>query len=222
MRHSDREDFCLSIAAMATTYRQEVTKALYEGYWQGLKDLPLEAVRHAVIRALRESRFLPTVAELRELAGQTSGADRAIRVWDVVGLAVFRHGFYKSVDFDDPLTNATIRNLGGWRVFNVRMEEEDEKWLRKEFDRVYTSLARSGISEDMAGPLIGEHERNNRMQGFLSRVEAPKRIACGLPPFTGLLPSPAPEIKKAIERVGLLPAEPAELAGPDQRKPAGE
>jgi hypothetical protein len=189
MRNSDREDFCLTIAAMATTYRQEATKALYEGYWQGLKDLPLEAVRLAVTRALRESRFLPTVAELRELAGVVTPEDRCVQVWEVVRRAVYRFGYYTSVDFDDPLTNATIRNLGGWPALQERLEKDDDQWVRKDFDRIYASLARSGISEEMAAPLMGESERSKRLHGRQDLMREPERIACGLS-VVPVLPGP--------------------------------
>lgn len=204
MRDSDRKDFCLAIAAMAATYRQEATKALYEGYWQGLKDLLLEAVRHAVRRGLRKSKFLPTVAELRELAGVTTPEDRCVTVWAKVRQAVFSHGIYTSVDFDDPLTNATIRNMGGWPAFSVRMEEDEEKWVRRDFERIYASLARSGISEDMASPLIGTSEQSKQVWGRTDLMRGPKRIACGLPDLP-MLPIETPHT--LIEAVGLLPSE---------------
>lgn len=181
MTEADREEFSVVIAAVAATFRQEATEALYQGYWLGLSDLALDAVKNAAAKAIRQCRFMPTVVELRRLAGELSIEDRAARVWQAVRRAVLRHGYYGSVSFDDPLTNATIRSLGDWRMFCVRMEEEDEKWTRKEFERVYAALARAGVSQADAAPLIGEHERHNTMHGYLDYVTPPVVVSCGLP-----------------------------------------
>jgi hypothetical protein len=197
---TDGDGFRLAIACMAATFRQEATEALYLGYWYGLEDLTLDAVRRAVTRALRECKWLPSVAELRELAGVANPADRCVVAWEKVRRAVLSHGYYTSVDFDDPLTNATIRNMGGWPAFSVRCEEDDEQWVRKDFERIYTSLARGGISWEMAAPLIGVSDQSKRLYGWDDLIPEPERIACGLPALP-LLPKAEP-LTLAAEAAG--------------------
>jgi len=69
MTPADRPRFALLIAALVLPFRQDITEMLIEGYWLGLDDLPLADVERAVKRAARESKWMPSVAELRELAG---------------------------------------------------------------------------------------------------------------------------------------------------------
>lgn len=189
MLESDRKNFVTAIAAMAATFRQEGTEAIYEGYWVGLSDLDWPAVKLAVTRAIRECEFMPSAAELRKKAGAISPADRAIKAWDALNKAVTRYGYYDSVDFDDKLINATVRSMGGWMRLSERYKTDDEKWIRKDFERIYESLMRSGVSAEAIGPLLGFHEQNNRGR-YDDHVPTVKMIATGLPPhLPGLLPS---------------------------------
>lgn len=57
------------VQALAAVFRVDPTEALLTGYWLGLSDLPLPVVSAGVQRALRECQFMPSVAELRKLAG---------------------------------------------------------------------------------------------------------------------------------------------------------
>jgi len=144
------------VAGLCEAFNRTPTKATFEGYTIGLEDIPLPAIEGAVRRALRELRFMPTAAELRELAGDLSSSDRAVIAWDCV-LKHLHLGPYKHVSFvDDRIINATIRNMGGWPTFTSRFTDaESEKWLRKEFLDTYRSLHRAGVTGDMCAPLPG-------------------------------------------------------------------
>jgi hypothetical protein len=215
MNRADYPKFAIAISGMAATFRQEVTEAILTGYRMGLDDLPIESIERAVARALQDCRFMPSVAELRDLAGHLSPSDRAIRAWDVAVHANHLHGYYESVDFDDKVINATIRSMGGWERFCERFEEEDAKWIRKEFERLYASFCRSGLSPEAAGPLVGFCDRSNAGLGFFDHVKSPLLIECGLPPHPdGIVPllqdgnrqkQTDDLIQKAVDQVGLLP-----------------
>ena len=182
MQSMDRGEFLQVIAALAATFRQEASEALIEGYWLGLEDLDVRAVKGAAVQAMRTSKFMPAVAELRELAGVLSPADRAVLAWNAVERARALHGYYHSVDFDDPVINATIRTMGGWMAFEERFDSDDAKWIRQDFERTYAALCRSGIGPDLAAPLIGHFDRMNSFNGHLEAVKGPVAIACDLPP----------------------------------------
>lgn len=182
MKNSDRAQFGLAVSALAAVFRQEPTEALLEGYWMGLSDLELGSVQQAIARAMRSARFMPVVVELRELAGEMPPAVRAVKAWDAFGRGVAKHGVYASVDFDDAVINATVRNLGGWEVVLVQMEEEGNKWVRKDFERIYSALATSGISPDAGEPLIGIRDRTNCLHGHRQAIKPPAKVLTGLPP----------------------------------------
>ncbi len=185
MTENDRPRFLAMFNGLAATFSKEPSKPMLDGYWMGLADLPIEAVENACQRAIGTCKFMPVPVELRELAGVMAPADRAIKAWKAYSDAVAALGFYKSVDFDDPLINATVRNLGGWMELITRIDDEDhtDKWVRKEFERIYTSLMRSGISDEAARPLLGFHERSNVTHGYGDEVVPPVVVKTGLPPL---------------------------------------
>ncbi len=188
MDEKDKTEFATTINALTAQYRVEPNTAMLLGYWMGLSDLTLDAVNRAATEALRTSEFMPTVAKIRELAGVLNPTDRAVIAWRALSKAMVKHGYYDSIQFDDPVLNATIRNLGGWIEWAERSEREEEKWLRKDFDRIYISLCRTGVSDVEGGPLTGWHDRGNALTGHTEALKQPIRFLTGLP--AACLPAP--------------------------------
>jgi hypothetical protein len=178
MEKSQKPQFVQMILALAATFRTEATEPLYEGYWMGLGDLSLGRVKAAAVAAMHSQKFMPTVAELRELAGAhvPTPEERSTRAWMVVMDG--RVGYYDSVAFDDSVIHATIRAMGGWMRFWERLEEEGRKWLCREFEQTYVRLMATGFSVGESSHLVGFHEMNN---GRVTRYSSLKRIAVGLP-----------------------------------------
>lgn len=170
MQKNERAEFVLLIEALAAAFRAETTQAFLEGYWLGLEDLELKAVKHAVVSAMRQCKFLPSMAELRELAGMMVSADRALVAWAAFRKALNRHGYYDTVRFDDPILNATVRNLGGWIQVSVETEEmstrEFETFYRKKFEQIYAAFCRRGPRPDDMKPLMGFTEQENLRLGY--------------------------------------------------------
>lgn len=155
MRPSDIKAYRNAIAALCLTFGREATEELYDAYWMGVSDLTIEALQTAVATAIRSSKAFPRPVELRQFAGEQTNEQRAIAAWGDVLRAVPR-GPYKHIDFQDPLINATVRNLGGWPTFIGRFEdEESEKWVRLEFLKAYQSFASSGVNGEACLPLTG-------------------------------------------------------------------
>ena len=153
------KDFRTTIAALHKAFGVEATEASYDGYLMGLADLTIEELRRAVLLAIRERSVLPKPYDLRKLIGKSSSSeDRAVAAWNDVQRAL-RHGAYKTIDFQDKVCNAVIRNLGGWPNFCSRFSgAEEEKWVRQEFLKAYQSFAASGISTELAAPVPGLSE----------------------------------------------------------------
>lgn len=166
MQQDEHDAFAVLVEALAATFRIEVTEALLEGYWMALDDLPLAAVRDAACKAMRQCQHMPRGVELRQLAGEVSAETRAVKAWGEVMQKIAGSGSWMSPGFADPTITATVRNLGGWQHLCSLSKDELEKWVRKDFERVYRALAESGATEDQTRPLIGAHEQHNLAHGY--------------------------------------------------------
>lgn len=178
MTDSEREQFASVILALAATFRVESSEALLEGYWMALEDLEIGAVRAAVRSAIRSCERMPTGSELRRLTGEMTSDMRAVHAWGAVQRAIASKGAYVSVDFDDPVVNATVRNLGGWQKLCATSTDE-AKWVRKDFERIYDALCSTGVTTEQAKYLTGIAERQNAAAGY--EVQPPVRVMVGLP-----------------------------------------
>ena len=179
MNELDRRGFSNVMQLLAVTYDKEATVDLIEAYWAALKDLPLDDIKRSASQAMRRLEWMPKPAQLRKLAGDVEPDHRAAIAWEVVRKALNQHGTYRSVDFDDPVINATIRNLGGWIELGQKDSKDFDVWTRKEFERIYQAIYASGVTEEASAYLTGktEHENAGRYE-----VEPPVKVRLSLPP----------------------------------------
>jgi hypothetical protein len=152
----DRKEFAVSLLMLSDSLppRKELSDAAIEGYWLALKDLADGQIRGCIVRALRESKFLPAPSELRELAGSGKAA-AALVAWDAVRAAMRKHGYTTSVDFG-PVVNAVVRNMGGWIRLDDMPTAELDVWGKKEFERVYGLLSTQSAESLNGAPLVGQ------------------------------------------------------------------
>lgn len=162
---------------------RKATDTTYLAYELGLDGVPVDAIERATVAALRRpDKWMPSPGELRQLAGDTSHGDRAVLAFQTLKTHCSRVGAFRSVDFDDPLINATVRNLGGWQRACEMPESEFDTWYRKDFCAVYEMFCRTGASPEMVQHLAGESERHNRANGFLEAANKDLvKVATGLP-----------------------------------------
>lgn len=200
MAGQTRPRLARAIAVLGEAYRQTVTATTIRAYELGLQGVPDQAVEDAVAQAIKTRRFMATASELRELAGELAPEGRAAKAWAVVQRTVCRHDYYETVQFDDPFTMATIRNLWRtWAEFCAETERTEEKWLRKDFERVYLLLWRAGITQRDAEPLVGAHDLTNAPRGL--PLQATTFVAVGLPaPAVGVLPGERKLISNAAAK----------------------
>lgn len=142
------------VAIMGETWNRKISGSTIDAYVFGLSDLEDEKVKGAVMRAIRESKFMPSPAELRELAGVSSHEDAGLQAWTKVVDAIGRYGSYRHIDFG-PFANAAIRSMGGWPELCAKTGEELDVWARKAFISAYASFARSGVTGEICQPVAG-------------------------------------------------------------------
>jgi hypothetical protein len=181
---ASREAVAIGVGALCEAFGRTPTQATYEAYRIGLAGVDDAGLERAVGCALRTRKFMPAPVELRELAGEVPPQTRAMVAWEVVRRSMHAAGEYRSVDFDDQVVNATVRNLGGWVELCEHGDDELEQFIRPRFCKVYEALYATGVSAEAGAPLVGIHEAYNRAAGYIkhaNQVDAPVLIPTGLP-----------------------------------------
>jgi hypothetical protein len=145
-----------------------------------LADLPIEQIEFAVMDFVRRGTDFPTPAAIRKHALDADGlsdSDRSIVAWDCVRKAISSAGSYRTVDFEDKVINATIRQMGGW-VSLCNTPPAELKWVGKDFCKRYEIVCRAAIGDP--SPLPGIIASNG------DEVET-LRISSVLPPHKASL-----------------------------------
>lgn len=166
---------------LAEAFGRKISEPMIDAYTVGLQGLADEQIKTAAATALQSSRFMPSPAELRELAGVLRTSDRAEKAWLSFHEAICEHGPYHSICFDDVVINAVVRGLGGWQAACEVEGAEFESFYRQKFLKAYEALARAGVGIEQAAPLLGLFDAENQRNGFATKP--PKLIATGLKPL---------------------------------------
>jgi|GEM_PF-965915 len=153
-----------AVALLAAAYPaarwSEQTGQIYE---QMLADLDFEVAKQAVMRLVCTSKFLPTIAELREAAGDIvlGPCRNGIDAWGDVTMAIRRVGSYGTPTFKDSLVGECVRIMG-WRY--LCLAETSEAADRARFAELYTDLQRRQRTANLSEPgrLLPEGRREQR------------------------------------------------------------
>lgn len=190
------------------------TPEMVEVWAEVLADLPLSAIRRAVMEALRRERFYPSPAVLRGYAApQRNLATEAERVYKAIGALErydpHRGGYWIEEDIREHLGDAAAEahvTAGG---SGARLREDDT-WTRKAFAEAYAAAAVSSpapeIPEPQALRQIAREPR--RRDGMLPIAAALARALPALP--RGQSEPEPPGNRASFVRGELSPAE----AGP--------
>lgn len=152
MDSNDKPAFAKLLLALASTFRQEIVEDAAEGYWLGLNDLDLGAVTQGVKACLRECRFMPAPAEIRERSGPANVERRALEAWERV-LASQAMGFmgppyHRPFGVKDPLDEdpealRALKNVGG-RSALFDADHKTAQFMRRDFLKAYAIMAGRG------------------------------------------------------------------------------
>ena len=146
----------------------DATSALYE---RMLADLDVNVATAAVERILATSKFLPSIAEIREaaLAVSVGGKRAGGEAWGDVIAAIGKFGQYRTPEFADALVEKTVRAFG-WREI---CQSENQQADRARFIELYDRLASSARTESIvAGLPSGERYKRLREGGASTLSEA--------------------------------------------------
>lgn len=200
----------MAVLEVGSGTSKPISELQAEVYFDILKDLPAESVRRAARQALSESQYptIPPVGVLLKLAtGEVPAESRATIAYAAAARAVQTQGGYRSVDFDDPLVNATIRLMGGWDRF-CDWPVDEVQWRKRDFERMYLALSQAGVEGELVGSMPGIIEMHNSPAGYVGHVPDAVMLRVGIPPTPRRLIRGEPQKRltvAAIEReVGKL------------------
>ena len=177
MESKDKKRFGEMMGLMAITFDKQISKPLLDVYFKILQKYTIGKVEIAINKAMEQLRWFPKPAELIELGSGGPGKleDIAQVQADIVIGAIHKNGAYRSMIFTDPVTTAVIQNcFGGWIKMCSELNEDEVKWLRKDFVKYYQAYTRQNIESN--DKLVGIHEAENMMKGFLEFIPNPVQI----------------------------------------------
>lgn len=142
----------MGLKMLSEVFSKELSDAAVMAYEHVMQTLTDQEFRKAVNVALEDCRFMPTPAELRELAGKgkTIKPEAAIgAMFDAIVRKVKSWGRYRAFSFDDPVCCAAIRRLGGIsRIADC--SDEGLRPLRRQFVDTYVDARDHGYAPSEA------------------------------------------------------------------------
>lgn len=163
MQQDDFDQFSTMLQAVAEYCGKPLSAGVIAIYWQGLRDLDLDALRHALnahVQNPDSGQFMPKIADVRRMLGGTT-QDAALVAWAKVDQAVRRVGTYADVVFDDPLVHRVLHDMGGWMGLGTKSEDE-WPFVAKEFENRYRGYRMRSERPEYPPVLIGIAGAHNR------------------------------------------------------------
>ena len=119
-------------------------------YAEMLQDIPIVELEIVVNQVLAESKFLPAIAELREMHRKLGNINKITwaDAWELVQKEIRRVGSYQLPKFDDELTARVVKAIG-WRDLCI---SEEPGIMRAQFRDMYNALANRQESIDKLLP----------------------------------------------------------------------
>lgn len=162
MTDQDRDRFEVMLLGLAEIFDKQLSEGQINLYYLALEDMDIEDVMQAGNILARSVKFFPKPVEFRESMAINTD-DLAAIAYGRFFKALIRTDHHKTLIFDDPIIHAVVENLGGWNeeLYNKWATIETEVWLRKDFERLYQTYAKSGVPSNTPERLIGAYELHN-------------------------------------------------------------
>lgn len=166
--------FHSEITKLCLIFDKQPSELLFEAYYDTLQELNDEQFKQAVKIISRSNKYnsLPKPAEFIEAIHGTSdqqkSKDEILATQALLKLeeGIIKHGYYDSVQFDDPRIHKAVEHMGGWlKVSNQK--DEEWKWSKKEFIKIYQSLLHRPVDDSYPTRLIGFNELENNNRGTM-------------------------------------------------------
>ena len=137
----DKKLFLKSLNSLESAFDEKLSEDRVKIYWNILKGYSDEEMKKATVGSIRELKFFPKISEIIEII-EGSSEDEAELAWLCFKNKLETKGAYLSVSFPQyPAIGSVVEALGGW-VKMAEMTFKEEKWVKKEFLKLYQQKRR--------------------------------------------------------------------------------
>lgn len=159
MTNKDRPEFAKLCALLSQVFEKQMSEVLIDIYFDSLKDFDIEQVTSAVHQAIKSRKFMPKVAELRELI-EGGAEDRAAIAWTLFMEAV-SNSEQPSIQFSDKaMATAMDAVFGGWTqacgILSASCSDEMVAHYQKAFLKQYAAARASNRNALLYRPGLSE------------------------------------------------------------------
>lgn len=133
----------------------EITAGTAAMYMRLLSDIPADELQTIVDQAVATCKFLPTIAELRDMRHSLNTLDRLTWTdgWNLVQREIRRIGSYGKPAFDDSITARVVASMG-WRYLCMSEQPQID---RAQFRDMYNALLSRQDTEQKLLPQAREY-----------------------------------------------------------------
>jgi hypothetical protein len=130
-------------------------------YVENLIDIPLGELQVIIKQAIATHKFLPTVAEIRDMRHGLQHFEQLtyVEAWDTVVKEIRRIGSYGAPQFQDPITARVVKSMG-WRELCM---SENPGIDRAQFRDMYNALLSRQERDQKLLPQARDYVQNRGM-----------------------------------------------------------
>ena len=153
----NKKTFSDVIEILEAGFSVKLNKDTSKIYWDILNKYDDNVIKKVTVKCVKELKFFPKISEIIE-AIEGNNTDETELAWISLLDKIERIGHYQSVSFPEyPAIGAVVEAMGGWLSI-CETTFEEEKWVKKEFVKLYPILKRRG---EYPNKLIGQFELDN-------------------------------------------------------------
>lgn len=155
-------EFGEKLTEQARVYKKELFKKIIGQY-------SIEKIKKMVTDIVKTRKYnsFPKIAEMIE-AIEGNKEEEVELAWMELKRVLREEGYYNTVSFPKyPAIGNIVVSMGGWLKFVEAMTDDQEKWIKKEFVKMYPAAKRVG---DYPLSLPGYFEVTNTGKGYEEHV----------------------------------------------------
>ena len=147
----NKEQFVKGLKYLGVAYNKEFTEEQATVWFDFFKDTDYEVFRQAVKRIIPKSKYLPSIAELKEEIAVLNNPMLQLDVdeeWNSVIQAIRRYGYYNSIEaFESmkPETREIVKTIGWYRLCMSENIEFERRTFKELFNNKQVSAKKIGV-----------------------------------------------------------------------------
>lgn len=169
----NKQDILKAVAPLQLAYNASLDDARLRLYVEMLSDIPPSILETAVKKLIMTNKFLPSIAEIREVAygikGIISGtaAPDESEAWGEVIKAIQSVGYYGKPKFSHEAITTAVNNIGWQDICTT--PNEGTNTLRAQFRRAY-QLAAQRQKDNRDNAVLGISPSNEKLKQLTGKL----------------------------------------------------